>query len=222
MSGIRVSSDITICKICGKQIINKKPYTHFCSRKCYNAFSKAEKSKPRLCLCCGVDISSKPIRSKYCSKQCWSKHYNKEYNLTNQTLNNFKKREKRKLPEEKDKIRKYRRKYVCHKKHTDEFYRFKSNIRLLIWGSFYRKDFKKCKKTEQILGCTIPEFKDHIEKQMPIGKSIKDLGRYGYHIDHKISVATAKTQEDVIKLCHYTNLQPLWWKDNLSKGSKCI
>lgn len=40
------------------------------------------------------------------------------------------------------------------------------------------------------------------------------------HIDHIIPLATAKTEEDVIKLCHYTNLQLLKGEDNLSKGDK--
>ena len=40
------------------------------------------------------------------------------------------------------------------------------------------------------------------------------------HIDHIIPLATAKTEEDVIKLCHYTNLQLLKAKDNLKKGAK--
>ena len=43
-----------------------------------------------------------------------------------------------------------------------------------------------------------------------------------WHIDHIIPLATANTYEEVIKLNHYTNLQPLWAKDNLSKGSKIL
>jgi hypothetical protein len=44
---------------------------------------------------------------------------------------------------------------------------------------------------------------------------------YGqWHIDHIIPLATAKTEQDVYTLSHYTNLQPLWAKDNISKGAK--
>ena len=42
----------------------------------------------------------------------------------------------------------------------------------------------------------------------------------GWHIDHVIPLASAKTEEEIYKLNHYTNLQPLWWYDNLSKGKK--
>ena len=42
------------------------------------------------------------------------------------------------------------------------------------------------------------------------------------HIDHKIPLASAKTEEELIKLFHYTNLQPLWKKDNFKKHSKIL
>ena len=43
------------------------------------------------------------------------------------------------------------------------------------------------------------------------------LEKNKYHIDHIVPLATAQTEEDVIKLCHYTNLQLLTAKDNLEK-----
>jgi hypothetical protein len=49
-----------------------------------------------------------------------------------------------------------------------------------------------------------------------------NYGFYGWHIDHVIPLSSAKTEEEVYKLCHYTNLQPLWAEDNLKKGSKII
>jgi hypothetical protein len=46
---------------------------------------------------------------------------------------------------------------------------------------------------------------------------------YGsWHIDHIIPLSSAKNIEEISKLCHYSNLQPLWASNNLSKGNKII
>ena len=72
-----------------------------------------------------------------------------------------------------------------------------------------------------MVGCS-PEFlKDHIENQFTEGMSWELMGKY-IHIDHRIPLSSAKSEEEVYKLCHYTNLQPLWAEDNLSKGSKIL
>lgn len=110
--------------------------------------------------------------------------------------------------------------YFKQKLQNDPIYRFKQQVRLMIHGSFGRKDLAKRQKTEKLLGCSLEEFRKHIESQLPKGKSLKDLGRYGYHIDHIIPLATASTHEEITTLCHYTNLQPLWWEDNLKKSGK--
>ena len=43
-----------------------------------------------------------------------------------------------------------------------------------------------------------------------------------WHLDHIIPLAIAKTEEEIIKLNHYTNFQPLWAIDNLKKGAKIL
>ena len=43
-----------------------------------------------------------------------------------------------------------------------------------------------------------------------------------WHYDHIYPISLAKTQEEIIKLNHYTNFQPLWAKENISKGNRVI
>jgi hypothetical protein len=46
-----------------------------------------------------------------------------------------------------------------------------------------------------------------------------NYGYYGWHVDHKIPLDSGKTEEEILKLCHYLNLQPLWRNDNQSKSN---
>lgn len=101
-----------------------------------------------------------------------------------------------------------------------ELYQFKTIVRLNILGSFKRKNISKPHKTEEILGCSIVDFKKHLESLFTEGMTWENRGRKGWHIDHIIPLVRAKTEEEVLKLCHYTNLQPLWEQDNLRKSKK--
>lgn len=102
----------------------------------------------------------------------------------------------------------------------DKIYKFNCTIRSLISYSFRKVNLSKNKKSEEILGCTLNEFRSYILSLCPKNVELKDFHRYGYHIDHKIPISLAKTEEEVIKLCHYINLQPLWCTDNIKKSNK--
>lgn len=78
--------------------------------------------------------------------------------------------------------------------------------------------FKKKSTTAKILGCTWGDLKQHLEARMEPGMSWENYGEW--HIDHITPLASAKSEEELIALCKYTNLQPLWAKDNLSKGAR--
>ena len=78
--------------------------------------------------------------------------------------------------------------------------------------------FRKNSKTQEILGCTLDEFINHLQSQFTEGMTLKNHGEW--HLDHKIPISSAKNEKDIIRLNHYTNFQPLWAKENLRKGDK--
>jgi hypothetical protein len=72
------------------------------------------------------------------------------------------------------------------------------------------------------LGCTIEELKLHLESKFQPGMTWDNYGKYGWHIDHVVPLSSfdLTDPEQLQKACHYTNLQPLWAKDNLTKSNK--
>lgn len=72
------------------------------------------------------------------------------------------------------------------------------------------------------LGCSIEELKQHIESKFQESMSWENYGKW--HIDHITPLASfnLENREELLKACHYTNLQPLWAEDNLSKGDKVV
>lgn len=110
--------------------------------------------------------------------------------------------------------------YQKQKRKNEPFLRFKDTTRNLINKSFRRKKFTKNGYTEKILGCNFKIFYNYLLQTFKNNYGYEWDEKEPVHIDHIIPLATAKTQEDVIKLCHYTNLQLLKAKDNLKKGKK--
>jgi membrane-associated HD superfamily phosphohydrolase len=115
-----------------------------------------------------------------------------------------------------------RNSYEKNKKKADVVYRLKTLVRGRISDFFKSKKINKNNKTFEIVGCSPKLLKEHIEKQFKEGMSWDNYGLYGWHIDHIIPLSLAKTEEEVYKLCHYTNLQPLWAKENLTKSNKIL
>lgn len=82
-----------------------------------------------------------------------------------------------------------------------------------------RRGYKKDSKSQEIIGCDWPTFTKHLFKTWEKRYGTLYAGE-DYHIDHIIPLSEAKTEDEVMKLCHYTNLQLLKPSDNLSKSNK--
>ena len=104
------------------------------------------------------------------------------------------------------------KKRICHK----------AKIRSIISKSLRSGGYTKKSKSFEILGCEYEVFKKHIERQFTDGMNWDNYGIDGWHYDHIMPLSTAKSYEDIVRLNHYTNLQPLWAKDNMSKSDNII
>jgi hypothetical protein len=110
--------------------------------------------------------------------------------------------------------------YESNKKKNNTVYSLLCGMRSRLCNYLKSNNITKKNKTFDIVGCT-PEFlKEHLENKFTEGMSWENHDLYGWHIDHIIPLSSAKTEEEIYKLCHYSNLQPLWAGDNLSKGNK--
>jgi hypothetical protein len=96
---------------------------------------------------------------------------------------------------------------------------FKERIRLLTKNAFYRLKHNKAKRTHAILGADWEIIKEHIVSQFNDGMTWEHFIAGDIHIDHIQPLASAKSEEELVALCHYKNLQPLWALDNLKKGA---
>ena len=230
-----VKEGFKVCKKCGvkQEIINFYP--------CDDCFDKYQNTC-RLC----HNITKKIYRKnnienlKNCQKN-WreankehKKQKAKEWYLKNR--DKILDKAKKYYEENKTEIKEYKKEWdILNKDYINEkerqrklenpMFKLTHNIRNLIHQSFKRacnNTYKKSDKSEKILGCTIPEFIEHLQSLFTERMTLENHGNCEecWQIDHKIPISSAKTEGEIYKLNHYTNLQPLWRSDNLSKGKK--
>lgn len=121
-----------------------------------------------------------------------------------------------------------RKYYAKHKKRrfqyhydriaNDDLYRFKVRLRSRLYKFLRLKGFQKQCTFNEYVGCTPKELRERIEKKFEKGMTWANYGRW--HIDHIKPISLAKTEKGAYKLMHFSNLQPMWWIDNIRKGNK--
>lgn len=116
----------------------------------------------------------------------------------------------------------YFRNYHKNRVKNDVSFRLIKILRSRLNKIISNNNLTKTNKTDEFLGCNSLEIKEYLEQKFIEGMSWDNYGLFGWHIDHIIPLSSAKTEEDLYNLCHYTNLQPLWAFDNLSKGNKIL
>ena len=118
------------------------------------------------------------------------------------------------------KHRKEIKKYYLIKRKTDMNFRILNSLRLRTWSAL--KGICKSKSTIKLLGCSIEHLKYHLESQFKLGMSWDNYGKW--HIDHIRPCASFDLRKPIEqrKCFHYTNLQPLWAKENQIKNAQII
>jgi hypothetical protein len=92
-----------------------------------------------------------------------------------------------------------------------------------IWHALNSKKIRKNNKTIEYLGLDIESYKWYLEQQFEDGMSWDNYGEW--QIDHIIPLFYKKDNEDItentlIDRLHFSNTQPLWRFDNISKSNR--
>lgn len=106
------------------------------------------------------------------------------------------------------------------KRKTNIQFRLAGNLRSRLTLALKRKS--KSGSAVRDLGCTIPELKFYLEGQFQDGMTWANWSLFGWHIDHKVPLDffDLTDREQFLQAVHYTNLQPMWAKENLEKSNK--
>lgn len=118
----------------------------------------------------------------------------------------------------KDKIRSH----IKHKLKNNPEFKLRMTLSRRILRGIKEQYSEKAYSTIELLGCTIQEAREHLEKQFKKGMTWENHGQFGWHIDHRVPCSNFDlTDPEHQKACfHFTNLQPIWWRDNLEKADK--
>lgn len=195
---------INKCIFCSNSFIPAKfhPYQKYCSPICKDKsrWPGNKKTTIKKCKYCNNEFVAGKHRynvQMYCSVRCQEKYIRNKPEIKER-------RKKRHLDRMKNDIV-YRLSYLLRTRLNKAI---KGNYRT---GSAVRD-----------LGCSVSELKLHIESKFQEGMNWSNHGKW--HIDHikPLAAFNLADRKQLLEACHYTNLQPLWAKDNLIKSNKYI
>jgi hypothetical protein len=146
-------------------------------------------------------------------KQKWQEWYKKNKEYKDKQTRKWQKANKHHLS-------KYSTKRNKEQAEKNAVFALKQRLRKRTSKIFRLMGYTKKSKSNQILGCDWESLKKHIEGQFKNKMTWEN--KHLWHIDHIIPLASAQSEEELVALCHHSNLQPLWAKDNLVKAAKII
>jgi len=188
-----------ICKACGEEFIQISNNQKYCSQTC-----------------------SKKVHEEQCKK--YKQNHKKEHNEYNKQ---YRREHEKTRIYQKEYNKKYRLEHVIDKEIINEkqrnfrknpINRLISNYRNIVWSALKRN--VKSAHTIELLGCSVENFKIHLENKFTKGMTWKNYGKW--HVDHIRPCASfdLSKKEEQFKCFNYKNLQPLWATENLEKNDK--
>lgn len=110
--------------------------------------------------------------------------------------------------------------YERNRKKNEPAFKILKTLRSRLGNALRTQSARKSNRTLELTGCTVPYLMDYLEAKFQEGMTWENHG--DWHIDHikpccKFNLLDVDEQK---KCFYYTNLQPLWKKDNLIKGGK--
>lgn len=149
---------------------------------------------------------------------------NKPARVASQAIYNAKKRAENKawrLANQKH-LSAYGKGYRAKRYKTDPMFRLTMRLRNRVRQALKLYGAKKCARTVELIGCPVTHARAHIESLFKPGMSWSNHGKFGWHIDHVKAIIhfDLSNPEQQRAAFHWSNLQPLWWWENLSKGDK--
>ena len=109
-----------------------------------------------------------------------------------------------------------------HRRHTDPLYKLKSTLRTRLSNVLRSRKTRKNNPTIVLIGCSVEQLRDYLTPLFQPGMTWENHGEW--HIDHVKPCASfdLTSPEEQKKCFHYSNLQPLWAKDNLVKKDRVL
>jgi hypothetical protein len=102
----------------------------------------------------------------------------------------------------------YIKTWTKNKRNNDPIFKLKDTLRKRLLNALKLQNVSKTTSIIKHIGCSIPELKTHLESKFTKGMCWENHGEW--HIDHIIPLCRAKSEPEILKLNHFTNLQPLW------------
>lgn len=158
-------------------------------------------------------IRSKKYRDENREKYLLSKKLIREKNKDKISIYNKQYREANK-----NYFKNYNYNYKKNRKKEDIDFRIICNLRSRLSNIVKRKS--NSLSVKKLLGCNFKTLKSHLENKFTEGMNWDNYGEW--HLDHIIPISSGSSEEDYKKLCHYTNLQPLWAVDNIRKKDNIL